>query len=246
MSAPVTQSVVDWGNVAQWVAALVMFLVALVALFKEEIMKRWRRPILDLSLRVTPPDCYKTELRNFRPGPGENVQIPGFDKWHVANCYYFRFWVDNHGKTRAARVQVFATKLHRQVADGKFVEDKHFLPLNLRWSHSEDHPEVFAEGISPHMGKHCDLGRIIDPEKRADFADIEGFAKEKCLFELAVEFPSATRSHLLQPGVYRLGLKIAAGNVAPIDKTVELSVTGNWFDEEEVMFRDGIGLRLVS
>ena len=63
---------------------------------------------------------------------------------------------------------------------------------------------------------------------------------------MAVEFPSATRSHLLQPGVYRLELKIGAGNVAPIDKTVELSVTGNWFDEEEVMFRDGIGLRLVS
>jgi hypothetical protein len=246
VSAPVTQSAVDWGNVSQWFAAFVMSLVALVALFKEEIMKRWRRPILDLSLRVTPPDCYKTELRSLRPGPGDNVQIGGFGKWHVANCYYFRLWVDNHGKTRAERVQVFATKLHRLGADGKFVEDKHFLPLNLCWSRSEDHIEVFAEGISPHMGKHCDLGRIIDPEKRADFADIEGFAKEKCLFELAVEFPSATRSHLLQPGVYRLELKIAAGNVAPIDKTVELTVTDNWFDEEEVMFRDGIGLRLVA
>jgi hypothetical protein len=179
MSAPGAQSAVDWGNVAQWVAAFVMSLVALVALFKEEIVKRWRRPILDLSLRVTPPDCYKTQLRYSRPGPGDNVQIPGFGKWHVANCYYFRLWVDNYGKTRAERVQVFATKLHRQQADGKLVEDKHFLPLNLRWSHSEDHPEVFAEGISPYMGKHCDLGRIIDPEKRADFADIEGFAKEK-------------------------------------------------------------------
>ena len=224
-----------------------MSLVALVALFKEEIMKRWRRPILDLTLRVTPPDCYKTELRYLRPAPGDNVQVPGFgNKGHVANCYYFRFWVDNHGKTRAERVQVFATKLYRLGADGKFVEDKHFLPLNLRWSHSEDHPEVFAEGISPYMGKHCDLGRIIDPEKRADFADVEGFAKEKCLFELAVEFPSATRSHLLQPGVYRLELKLAAANVAPIDKTVELDVKGNWFDEEEVMFRNGIGLRLVA
>jgi hypothetical protein len=96
------------------------------------------------------------------------------------------------------------------------------------------------------MGKHCALGRIMDPEKRADFADIEGFAKEKRLFELAVEFPSATRSHLLQPGVYRLKLRIAASNVAPIDKTVELTVTDNWFDEEEVMFRDRIGLRLVA
>jgi hypothetical protein len=46
--------------------------------------------------------------------------------------------------------------------------------------------------------------------------------------------------------MYRLELKIAAGNVAPIDKTVELNVTGNWFDEEEAMFRDGIGLRVVS
>lgn len=246
MSAPATQSAVDWGNVSQWFAAFVMFLVALVALFKEEIVKRWRRPILDLSLHVAPPDCYKTELRDLRPEPGDNVRIHGIGKWHVANCYYFRLWVDNHGKTRAERVQVFATKLHRLGADGKFAEDKHFLPLNLCWSHSEDHPEVFAEGISPHMGKHCGLGRIMDPDKRADFADLEGFANEKCVFELAVEFPSATRSHLLQPGVYRLELKIAAGNLAPIDKTVELTVTDKWFDEEEVMFRDGIGLRLVA
>jgi hypothetical protein len=50
MSAPATLSVVDWANVAQWVAAFVMSLVALVALFKEDIVKRWRRPILDLSL----------------------------------------------------------------------------------------------------------------------------------------------------------------------------------------------------
>jgi hypothetical protein len=46
--------------------------------------------------------------------------------------------------------------------------------------------------------------------------------------------------------VYRLELKLAAANVAPIDKTVELDVKGNWFDEEEVMFRNGIGLRLVA
>jgi hypothetical protein len=96
------------------------------------------------------------------------------------------------------------------------------------------------------MLKHCDLGRIIDPKKRADFPDIEGVAKDKCVFELTVEFPSATRSHLLQPGVYRLELKVAAGNAAPIDRMVELNVTGKWFDEEEVMFRDGIGLRLVA
>ena len=131
MLAPTTQSAIDWGNVSSWVAALVMSLVALVALFKEEIVKRWRRPILDLSLRVTPPDCYKTESRYLRPGPRDNVPIRGFGKWHVANCYYLRLWVDNRGKTRAERVQVFATKLHHLRADGKFVEDKHFLPLNL-------------------------------------------------------------------------------------------------------------------
>src|SRR5262249_10338866 len=145
--APTTQSAIDWGNVSSWVAAVVMSLEALDALCKEEMMKRGPPRVLDLTLRVKPTGCYKTELRYLRPGPGDNVQIPGFgNKGHVANCYYFRFWVDNHGKTRAERVQVFATKLHRLGADGKFVEDKHFLPLNLRWSHSEDHPEVFAEG----------------------------------------------------------------------------------------------------
>jgi hypothetical protein len=32
--------------------------------------------------------------------------------------------------------------------------------MNLRWAHTN---EVFASGIAPCMGRHCDLGHITDP-----------------------------------------------------------------------------------
>jgi len=54
------------------------------------------------------------------------------------------------------------------------------------------------------------------------------------------------RSSLLAPGVYRLELRVAAANSRPVSKMLEISVTGQWFDEEKKIFAEGIGLREVS
>jgi len=237
-----TERPMELGSIAQWVAAGATLLAVLVALFKQEILSWWRRPVLDVSVLLEPPHCHATILQY-------KVQrtAPTFVQ---AQCYYFRLWVGNRGRTRADRVQVFAAKLHRCVADGSFKEDKRFLPLNLRWAHSQTlpgGPEIYAEGISPQMGKHCDLGHITDPKFRAEIGeDLEGLTSTSAILALDLEVAPNTRSHLLAPGTYRLELRVAAANSAPVTKVVEITVTGEWFPDEHKMFQDGIGLRVIA
>jgi hypothetical protein len=231
----------DVGNIAQWVSAGTTFLAVLVALFKDEIIKWRRRPVLDVSTVLEPPHCHMTTLHYTVP----QAAIP----YAEAQCYYFRIWVENRGKTRADRVQVFVAKLFRRAADGAFKEDSHFLPMNLRWSHGAPSggPEVYAEGISPQMGKHCDLGHIIDPGHRiACGEDLTGVSSTSTLLALDLEVRPNTLSHLLAPGTYRLALRIAAANSLPMTEVLEVTVTGKWFTDERKMFQDGIGLRVVT
>ncbi len=238
-----TQQPMELGSIAQWVAAGATLLAVLVALFREEIVSWWRRPVLDVSVLLSPPHCHATILQ---------YQVQRIAPTSVqAQCYYFRLWVENRGRTRAERVQVFAAKLFRRVADGSFQEDKRFLPLNLRWAHGQARdgrgPEIYAEGISPKMGKHCDIGHITDPNNRAELGeDLEGVSSGKAIFALDLEVAPNTRSHLLAPGIYRLELRVAAGNSSPVTKVLEITVTGDWFADERKMFQDGIGLRVVA
>lgn len=234
----------ELGNLAQWVAAAATLLAVLVALFKTEIVSWWRRPILDVSIFLEPPYCHSTTLHY-------TVQRTALT-YAQAQCYYFRLWVQNHGKTRAERVQVHAAKLFRKVADGSFREDKHFLPMNLRWAHGHSRepgggPEIYAEGISPRMGKHCDLGHVTDPQSRAELGEaLDGVPQGNTIFALDLEVNPNTKSNLLAPGTYRLELQVAAANSAPMQKVVEITVTGQWFADERKMFQDGIGLRVIQ
>jgi hypothetical protein len=64
----------------------------------------------------------------------------------------------------------------------------------------------------------------------------------KTWFALETEFKAFANSHLLEPGRYRLLLQIAAANAKPVEQTVELELSGDWFDSETEMFSKGIVL----
>jgi hypothetical protein len=239
MTTPNPNPTIELGTLAQWAGATATFLVVLVALFKDGVLRWWRRPKLTVSISLASPDCHKTQMT--------------YESQHnylVADCYYLRLWVKNLGRTRAEQVQVFAEKLYQQGAGGSFKEIDRFLPMNLKWSHGHQlsgGPEIFAQGISPQMGKHCDLGHIIDPQFRSfsgeDLADVP---PNKTLLALDLEFLSATLSHLISPGTYRLHLRVAAANSTPVPKTLEITVTGEWFKEQDRMFIEGLGIKVVQ
>jgi hypothetical protein len=232
----------DIGTVAQWAGATATFLAVLVALFRDEILRLWRKPRLTALIALAPPDCHKIPLTYIAHDPVVTYKS--------ADCYYLRLWVQNDGKIHAERVQVFAAKLLRRSADGSFKEVDAFLPMNLRWAHGQQAsggPEIFAEGISPGMGKHCDLGHLVDPKFRRDVReDLPDVPTNETILALDLEVQPNTLTHLIPPGVYQLQLRVAAANCPPVPKTIELTITGKWFAGEAQMFSEGLGIRVIS
>jgi hypothetical protein len=103
ISENVIPAAVKWGPL---LGALATFLAVLVALFRESLFLRLRRPKLSVAIKPEPPDSQKTQMRF-----GDGTTVP---------CYTFRLWVENGGKTTAERVQVFARRLLRRHANGSF------------------------------------------------------------------------------------------------------------------------------
>lgn len=242
MVTPTPDSMVEVGTLAQWAAATATFLAVLIALFKDEVLRWRRRPRLSVSIKLNPPDCHKTQM---------NYQIQKTALTFVsADCYYMLLWVENLGKTRAEQVQVFAAKLSRKSADGSFKDVDGFLPMNLKWAHGQQAsggPEIFAQGISPMMGKHCDLGHIVDPQFRKDLGeDLPGVPADRTIVALDLEFLPSMRSHLIPPGTYRLELRVAAANSTPVTRVLELTTTGEWFQDQGRMFVEGLGITVIK
>lgn len=220
-------------ELAAWTAAIATFATAVVALFKEDLISLWRKPELRMRIRLSPPDCHKTEIT---VTDGQTGAVVG--RWP---CFWFRIWIGNVGNARAKNVEVFARRLLRKHADGAFKEEPQFLPLNLKWSHTG---EVVAPGISAKMGKFCDIGHVIHPDKTGVAGHaIPGVAAGQAILCLDLQVAPNTRTHLVAPGVYRLQVRIAAANSRPVDYTIELTLTGKWFDDQAKMFVEGFGFR---
>jgi hypothetical protein len=226
-------------GIVTWIGPAVTFLAVVVALLRDEIRSIWKRPNLCPAIKLSAPDCHKTWITYTDKMTGA-VTAQG-------DCYYLRLWVENRGRLRAEKVQVFLSKVKKQLADGSFRPVKAFLPMNLRWAHSQPgnaSPEIFADGISPGMGKHCDLGHVLHPLLRAQVKEtLPEASRDKIILSLDLEVQPSTLSHLLLPGVYRLEVKIGAANARPVTRSFELNLTGEWFDNEERMFADGIGVK---
>lgn len=212
-----------------------LFLIAIVGIFQDRIRAWLKHPTLNLLIDVSPPDCHKTTLKKFTPQGQVATQ---------ADCYYFRIIIENSGNQRAEHVEVFAKELLKQGANGVFRIVNSFLPMNLVWSY---YKKPFLEAISPGMKKHCDLGYVIDPNMRSQFPLEDNPALNvppvNTIFSLDVVVKTFTLNHLIPPGTYRLALQIAAANADPVTETLEITLTGNWYTNEQDMFDRGIGIR---
>ena len=143
-------------------------------------------------------------------------------------------------------VEVFASELLRERADGSFAKMESFLPMNLLWSHVR---RPFFEAISPGMEKHCDLGHIVEPIRRPQI-DVEDnprldVPRDKTVFSFDLQVLPYTYSHLIPPGKYRLTLAVGAANANPVQKGLEITLKGDWYEDEARMLSEGIGIRML-
>ena len=221
--------------ITDWLIAVGTVTLAVVAAFQDKIRSWIMSPKLEVSINTSPPDCHKTTLR-----------YVAHNMIQEAPCYYFRLRVKNSGNGRAEMVEVFASELLRERADGTFAKMDSFLPMNLVWSHIR---RPFFEAISPGMEKHCDLGHIAEPIRRQQIPLEDnpqlGVPSDKTIFSFDLQVLPYTYSHLIPPGKYQLALMVAAANTNPVEKRLEITLKGDWYNEEARMLRDGIGIRML-
>jgi hypothetical protein len=235
------ENAVSAAEAAAWLSGIGTFLAAVVALFKEGLTRWWLRPRLDADVHPGRLGFEKTPvvLRD------QSLNVLG-----CSEQYYFRLWVENKGRSRAERVQVYAFSLSRRQANGIFENVEGFLPMNLCWTHGrrpDGGPEVYADGLSPLMGRYCDIGHITEPSIRERLGEsLDDIDAAKTIVALALEVVPTTKSHLLSPGTYRLELKLAAANCKPVTKTLEITHNGEWFSDYGKMAEKGLGVRLVT
>jgi hypothetical protein len=238
----------DWINgmepsvQAQWVESigtLIAVITALaIAIFQDRMRSWFARPKLEVSVTNAPPDCLQIPIVR-RDGDGNRVT--------EADSYHLRLKVTNTGNQEAESVEIFAAKLLRRHADGSYEEVRTFIPMNLIWA---DYRTVFFPAIHPDMYRYCALAHIIDPEKRSEFVGEDKRWPEVPPEKAIVSFETAVKPHTLsylQPcGHYRLVILVAAVNAKPVEKVIEISLDGTWYNDEQRMFEDGVGVRLLE
>jgi hypothetical protein len=220
------------GTVAEWLVAVGTLVLALVAVFQETIRGWFYRPVFRVSTRTEPPHCVA-------------VPFTAPDGTFVADSIYLRLWIENTGNATGRNVEVYAAELRRQRVDGTWERVSAFPPMNLKWANVG---VVYFPTIAPEMGKHCDLGHIVDPARRHVVGeDAPRLALTGQQTSLAFDLMVAPnhRGHIIGPGDYHLDILVAAENARPVTRTVSISLTGTWDSDETRMLRDGVGIALL-
>jgi hypothetical protein len=150
--------------------------------------------------------------------------------------YFLRLWIGNVGDVRAEKVEVFLARAWVERKVGYWGELPKFTPMNLRWSNGDwKNPTIYADGISPGMGRHCDFGAISDPA-HPDLTSLPEAGKTR----LCVQFESlGPASEYLLPGKYKFEILVAASNREPVAYSIEIHLTGLWSGDENEMFKNG-------
>lgn len=217
-----------------WITIVIAFFSTLflgfIAIFQNWIRSWFRKPELKITIRKEPPDCHKAVFRNPQTGA------------FISDSYYMRFKIENVGNYQMEQVEVMAVEIEQKDSDDQYKKKKDFLPMNLVWSY---YRFATMSVIQPKLFKHCDLGHIIKSEK----AELEKFGKTRVsnvVFRLDVAKPTFIGSHILEPGNYKIKIKIAANNLKPKTTIYNLAFKDEWLDDEKDMFTRNISIREIS
>ncbi|MBN1262843.1 MAG: hypothetical protein JW991_00635 [Candidatus Pacebacteria bacterium] len=218
ISSQITTS--DWVQIGS--TLLLGALAVLAPYFAERLKHRYFKPGLKIKFKLAPPGCHKTR----RVGRGYDFPV-----------YYFRFLIENFGKTQAEDCEVFLENVFRENSAGEMVKNKSFTPVNLKWSGIRD---PYKRTIQPGKEMYCDLGRVQHPDDKFHSV-FKGFSKKdeesnKFIFEFPERYYS--QQDCLTPGKYKIEVSVYSNNAKKTSRHFLLSWTGEWKDKEESMFSE--------
>lgn len=207
---------------------LSLAVIALAVPFITEIFRsKYRAPKLRIKFNFAPPDCHLTTL-------GKVVPV-----------YYFRFLVENIGKTQAEECEVVLQNILKKQKSGEYKSVNFSTAVNLKWSginterSSTTIPVVRT--IQPEREVLCDLGRIIHPDYKEETVYWKATPNEKktnkFMFEIPVEKPYAQWDCLI-PGEYKVIVSVYSKNAHREKAEFDIHWSGIWADEEKKMFKE--------
>ncbi len=182
----------------------------LIALFLDDY-KRWRsKPRLDALINTDPPCCVRAERMQILEGSLERPH------------YALRLRITNNGNAQATDVEVYAKSLERKNGHGKFESVVNFDGIYL----------VSLDTLNPKMPKYRDLARVFCKDHLPTSvyshlnAPAEDYLGNRTVMDLAP--PAGGWGQVFGPGIYRLTIVLGAANASPIEKALEIKVTGTW------------------
>ena len=225
------------GSLADWFVAGGTILLGIIAVFQDKIRAHFRSPKLDCEIDLQPPDCHRTTSSIIKP-PADYLKC---------YTYYYRFKIWNKGKTSAEKVEVIISDIFRKQGIN-YKRLNSFSLDNLVWSIPGEKGErkVYCDYISRDTYKYCNLGHIHDPKYRneipGEFNPELPVKNDEAIFCFDVKFLSNILYYLVEPGIYKICIKVGCANAKTITKEYELTVTGKWFEDEPRMLREGLSI----
>lgn len=219
-----------------WLIAFGTILLAIVAIFQDYIRAKIAYPKLKLSTSASSPCCQKIIVKN---------------PYSETDGYFLRLCIKNESdKFRANQVEVFASELLVKHNNGNYYPYQYFEPINLAWSHLPDPISGFLPfaDLSPEMERYCFIGRIVNPKNRSNFDRYhnENFPLDKTCLALAVQVERFNKYYIIPHGSYLLKCSIGGQNTRLMHKTIEMEISGDWYDEEMEMFGKGFNLKILD
>ena len=203
-------------------------ILATTAFLAPYLIEKWkatyRSPKLLTTFKLASPDCHLTQVK------GNGTEFPVF---------YFRFLVENIGKTQAEDCEVFLEKIFKENSAGQLVKWSNFTPVNLKWSGIRD---PINKTIQPNRKVYCDIGKIQHPNHNYKSVYREASNEEQKMNKFIFELPERYYSQwdCLLPGKYKITISIYGKNVEKITKNFYIFWSGKWKNKEEDMFEESV------
>jgi hypothetical protein len=194
----------DWLTAVGTVGATV---VALFLAAQSWLRALFLRPRLQIEVSASPPflDTTKTDS-------GDRV-------------HYYRLSVENKSGTIAEGVHIFVDAIDK-CENGSYAPAPRFRPMFLRWTHIGN---ITMPALWKDMPRFCDLLHITNPTQKQNHGEtLPDVPTHLGVLALDLEVKPNSMGHLLEPGAYRLKLKIAAANYRPREVAIAIEYDGMW------------------
>jgi len=216
------------------ISTIILAIAAIIAILRDEIRSLFRHPEFSANFTSSQPDCHLVPFTWRTESSGGTTE-----------AHYIRCRIENNGKIAARDVEVVAVEIKRKDASNVFRTQRMATPWNLVWAHHKTH--VLSQ-LPRDAERHITLGHVINPRDRHNIPyeddPSRNLPEGTTLFCLGVFIRSNTLEYLLDPGEYIISLKVEAANARSKKFTFHLNHTGKWFDTEERMYEDGLGLKI--